>query len=70
MKFSLLALVFLAGGCRAHPDYSETWEEFKGKYGKEYANDMEEVYKYAPSILLFKPIKTFRQQGGTTGLQM
>lgn len=43
MKFSLLALVFLAGGCRAHPDYSETWEEFKGKYGKEYANDMEEA---------------------------
>ena len=27
----------------AHPDYSDSWEEFKGKYGKEYSDADEEV---------------------------
>ena len=39
-----LALVFcLVVSATAHPDYSDTWEEFKGKYGKEYADANEEV---------------------------
>ena len=41
-----LALVFcLAVAATAHPDYSDTWEEFKGKYGKDYADANEEVEK-------------------------
>ena len=27
----------------AHPDYSDSWEEFKGKYGKDYSDSDEEV---------------------------
>jgi len=41
-----LALVFcLAVAATAHPDYSDTWEEFKGKYGKDYADANEEDYR-------------------------
>ena len=44
MKMKSLALVFcLVVSATAHPDYSDTWEEFKGKYGKEYADANEEV---------------------------
>merc|ERR1719147_478875 len=28
-----------------HPDYSDTWEEFKTKYGKEYENQEEDDYR-------------------------
>ena len=27
----------------AHPDYSDTWEEFKEKFNKEYESEDEEV---------------------------
>jgi len=41
-----LALVFcLAVAATAHPDYSDTWEEFKGKYGKDYTDANEEDYR-------------------------
>jgi len=38
----LCCLVVLA---TAHPDYSDTWEEFKGKYNKEYDDADEEDYR-------------------------
>ena len=36
--FSLVVAMVMA-----HPDYSDSWEEFKGKYGKEYSDGDEEV---------------------------
>ena len=41
----------------AHPDYSDTWEEYKQKFGKEYQSEDEEVILilFKSSILLLNP---------------
>ena len=41
-----LALVCLVAAALAHPDYSESWEEFKEKFGKTYDNAVEEVGRH------------------------
>ena len=38
-----LLLAALAALAAAHPDYSDTWEEFKQSYGKQYDSAEEEV---------------------------
>ena len=35
--------LLLAALAAAHPDYSDTWEEFKQSYGKQYDSAEEEV---------------------------
>merc|ERR1712142_534052 len=42
---ALVITFFLAVRANAHPDYSDSWEEFKDKYGKAYEDDDEEVYR-------------------------
>ena len=42
MKVLLLAVLVVS--TLAHPDYSDTWEEFKEKFNKEYESEDEEVY--------------------------
>jgi len=42
---ALVITFFLAVWANAHPDYSDSWEEFKDKYGKAYEDDDEEVYR-------------------------
>ena len=39
----VFGLLLLIGASLAHPDYSDSWEEFKQTYEKEYESDMEEV---------------------------
>merc|ERR1712179_766391 len=39
----VLSAVLLA--VLAHPDYSDSWEEFKEKYTKQYESDDEETYR-------------------------
>ena len=41
LRYLTLALVVATS--LAHPDYSDTWEEFKQKYEKEYESEDEEV---------------------------
>ena len=41
MKVLLLAMLVVA--TLAHPDYSDTWEQFKEKFKKEYESEEEEV---------------------------
>ena len=41
MKLLLLAMLVVS--TLAHPNYSDTWEEFKEKFNKEYESDEEEV---------------------------
>ena len=41
-KLILICLAFVST-ILAHPDYSETFEEFKAKYNKNYDSEMEEV---------------------------
>ena len=41
-KLILICLAFVST-ILAHPDYSETFEEFKSKYNKNYDSEMEEV---------------------------
>ena len=43
MRVLSLSLALCVAVTSAHPDYSDTWEEFKGKYGKEYTDTDEEV---------------------------
>ena len=43
MKVLLLTLLSVVVSTLAHPDYSESFEEFKEKFGKEYESDEEEV---------------------------
>ena len=43
MKFLWLTLFSVVVSTLAHPDYSESFEEFKEKFGKEYESDEEEV---------------------------
>ena len=43
MKVLLLTISLMAVSTLAHPDYSESWEEFKEKFNKEYESDEEEV---------------------------
>ena len=43
---TVLGLVLLISSSFAHPDYSDSWEEFKQTYEKEYETDMEEVSGY------------------------
>ena len=38
-----LVPLLLAALAAAHPDYSDTWEEFKQSYGKQYDSAEEEV---------------------------
>ena len=38
-----LLLAALAAQAAAHPDYSDSWEEFKQSYGKQYDSAEEEV---------------------------
>ena len=38
-----LTLALLVATSLAHPDYYDTWEEFKQKYRKEYESEDEEV---------------------------
>merc|ERR1712055_853732 len=41
----VLILILVVAMAMAHPDYSDSWEEFKGKYGKEYSDTDEEGYR-------------------------
>ena len=41
MKVLLLAVLVVS--TLAHPDYSDTWEEFKEKFNKDYESEGEEV---------------------------
>merc|ERR1711890_131277 len=41
----VLTLSWLVVATLAHPDYSDTWQEFKAKYAKEYETDDEETYR-------------------------
>merc|ERR1712055_780537 len=41
----VLILILVVSMAMAHPDYSDSWEEFKGKYGKEYSDADEEGYR-------------------------
>ena len=43
MKVLLLTLLSMVVFTLAHPDYSDTWEEFKEKFNKEYESEEEEV---------------------------
>jgi len=43
-KLILICLAFVST-ILAHPDYSETFEEFKSKYNKNYDSEMEEAYR-------------------------
>ena len=43
MKVLLLTISLMVVSTLAHPDYSESWEEFKEKFNKEYESDEEEV---------------------------
>merc|ERR1712037_636015 len=45
MRVLSLSLALCLVVTSAHPDYSDTWEEFKGKYGKEYTDTDEEDYR-------------------------
>ena len=63
--------VFLALGClvaaaAAHPDYSESWGEFKERFGKTYDNAVEEVDHQISSCYF----QTLRLPGLPTGWQM
>ena len=62
-----LALVCLVAAALAHPDYSESWEEFKEKFGKTYDNAVEEVGRHHISSCYFQ---TFRLTGLPTGWRM
>jgi len=44
MKILLITLTLVLAAL-AHPDYSESWGEFKEKYNKEYENDQDEAYR-------------------------
>jgi len=45
MKTLELLLVVSVGLTVAHPDYSDSWEEFKQKYNKQYESEDEEGYR-------------------------
>jgi len=45
MKVLLLTLLSVVVSTLAHPDYSESFEEFKEKFGKEYESDEEENHR-------------------------
>ena len=51
MKVLLLTLLSVVVSTLAHPDYSESFEEFKEKFGKEYESDEEEVI-FSPTLSL------------------
>jgi len=42
---ALLIMSMVVVSTLAHPDYSESWEEFKQKYNKEYESEEEESYR-------------------------
>jgi len=44
LRYLTLAALLVATSL-AHPDYSDTWEEFKQKYEKEYESEDEETYR-------------------------
>ena len=48
MKTFLTLLVSAVALASAHPDYSDTWEEFKETYGKQYDTEEEEVRADTP----------------------
>ena len=43
LSLLLVCLVCLVSG---HPDYSDTWDEFKLTYSKQYASEEEEVRRH------------------------
>jgi len=45
MRPTALLLVVCVARAAAHPDYSDTWEEYKQKFGKEYQSEDEESYR-------------------------
>ena len=49
-----LLLAALAALAAAHPDYSDTWEEFKQSYGKQYDSAEEEVTLFNLFIELYR----------------
>ena len=51
MKVLMLTLLSVVVSTLAHPDYSESFEEFKEKFGKEYESDEEEVI-FSPTLSL------------------
>ena len=50
LRYLTLAALLVATSL-AHPDYSDTWEEFKQKYEKEYESEDEEVISI-PSLII------------------
>ena len=48
-----LVPLLLAALAAAHPDYSDTWEEFKQSYGKQYDSAEEEVTLFNLFIELY-----------------
>ena len=51
LRYVTLATLLVATSL-AHPDYSDTWEEFKQKYEKEYESEDEEVKYWTSNGLL------------------
>ena len=51
LRYMTLAALLVATSL-AHPDYSDTWEEFKQKYEKEYESEDEEVKYWTSNGLL------------------
>ena len=51
LRYLTLAALLVATSL-AHPDYSDTWEEFKQKYEKEYESEDEEVKYWTSNGLL------------------
>merc|ERR1712126_278815 len=45
LNMRVLVLVSCLVVAMAHPDFSDSWEEFKGKYGKDYPDTDEEAYR-------------------------
>ena len=56
-----LVPLLLAALAAAHPDYSDTWEEFKQSYGKQYDSAEEEVTLFIELSTIFQKIAITRE---------
>ena len=56
------ACLLLISSALAHPDYSDSWEQFKQTYEKEYESEMEEVSEDLLSFWINLVLQAYRQQ--------
>ena len=56
------ACLLLISSALAHPDYSDSWEQFKQTYEKEYESEMEEVSEDLLCFWINLVLKAYRQQ--------